>query len=77
MEISEETKKELKISLCGERDLIFKGNVGCIEFYHYDDNDIEITIEGSMRQEFILTEAQVFLLSQWIMETKKNNKWQK
>ncbi len=74
MEISEETKKELKISLCGERDLIFKGNVGCVEFYHYDDNDIEITIEeeGSMRQAFILTEAQIFILFQWIMKNKKN-----
>lgn len=61
--ITDEDKKALDISHVSDSALDFKSKNSAIEFYKYDDGDLEIDIKGEI---FYLSEKQLKFFKDWI-----------
>lgn len=71
--MNQDTRKALHVASVSESDLEFsKGNFASkrLEFYKYDDGDIEISIDETETNNYILDKKQVEYLLKWLAHSR-------
>lgn len=71
--MNQDIRKALNIANVSESELDFEGkhnNNKTLEFFKYDDGDLEITIDDFEANSFIITKEQVECLAKWLSHSR-------